>query len=889
MKKLSKNLAMYILYFGMFVAVFCVMTLKAEAANVTTGKLGTNDGITWTYDADTKTLTITGEDSGMKGVYDSSIYRYKSPFVDICGDVEVIKVKNCTFIGDINHVFGLLESLKRIEFENFNTSNVTDMSQMFVDCSGLTELDLTCFDTSKVKDMSYMFERCKNLVSVDVSKFDTTNVEIMSGMFRGCSSLTDLDLRNFNTSKVRYIYDMFANCSSLKSVNLTSFDTSQVLNMGGMFYQCENLEAVDLSNFNTANATIMSEMFYKCKKLTELDLSNFNTSQVKNMGRMFYQCSGLKKLDLSNFNTSTNWNLKEFLYLCSNLEEVNLSSFDTSNVTNASNMFSSCSSLKIIYTPKAIPESLTIYLPRTYADLKNNRTDYLTKDFCKTTLVDVNYLVSEIKLSSSTLTVHVGKTGQLTATVFPEKAIAKTVSWKSSNTAVATVDANGKVTAVAPGTATITATATDVGGVSASCSVTIPQLVTGITLNKSSMSLHTGKNESLTVTISPGNATNKAVTWKSSDATVATVSTSGKVTAVAPGKATITVTAKDGSGKSASCEVTVIRPVTGVTLNKNSVELVTGESETLTATVKPDNASNKALTWKSSDTTVATVSSSGKITAVGPGTATITATAKDGSGKSASCNVRVFSQQEKQVRAFVERMYTIVLGRAAEKQGLNDWTNRLMAKEIDGATLVDMFVNSDEFVNRNTSDEEYIKILYRAVLGREADSDGLKMWKDMLADDWTRDYILEGLVLSTEFKNICDSYGIIAAFEPTAESQVRSFVKRMYTVVLNRRADAVGLNEWTQWLLDGTANGAQVADGFISSDEFVNRNLSNEKYVKVLYRAFFNREPDEGGFNVWMNELAKGTSCRDVMKGFVHSVEFSDLCAAYGIIRGEIQ
>ena len=274
---------------------------------------------------------------------------------------------------------------------------------------------------------------------------------------------------------------------------------------------------------------------------------------------------------------------------------------------------------------------------------------------------------------------------------------------------------------------------------------------------------------------------------------------------------------------------------------------------------------------------------------MGPGTATITATAKDGSGKSASCNVRVFSQQEKQVRAFVERMYTIVLGRAAEEQGLNDWTARLMAKEIDGATLVDMFVNSDEFINRNTSDEEYIKILYRAVLGREADADGLKMWKDMLADDWTRDYILEGLVLSTEFKNICDSYGIIAAFEPTAESQVRSFVKRMYTVVLNRRADAVGLNEWTQRLMNGTANGAQLADGFISSDEFVNRNLSNEKYVKVLYRAFFNREPDEGGFNVWMNELAKGTSRREVMKGFVHSVEFSDLCAAYGIIRGEIQ
>ncbi len=256
---------------------------------------------------------------------------------------------------------------------------------------------------------------------------------------------------------------------------------------------------------------------------------------------------------------------------------------------------------------------------------------------------------------------------------------------------------------------------------------------------------------------------------------------------------------------------------------------------------------------------------------------------------SADCGKTLYSSEVYPVVAFVERMYTIVLGRAAEEQGLSDWSKRLMNKEIDGATLVDMFVNSDEFIARNTSDEEYIKILYRAVLGREADTAGLKMWENMLADGWTRDYIMEGLVLSTEFKSICDSYGIIAAFDPTPESQVRSFVKRMYTVVLGRRADAVGLNDWTNHLLNGIVNGAQVADGFIGSEEFANRNLSNVDYVKVLYRAFFNREADEGGFNVWMNELAKGVSRRDVMKGFVHSVEFSDLCAQYGIIRGEIQ
>ena len=419
--------------------------------------------------------------------------------------------------------------------------------------------------------------------------------------------------------------------------------------------------------------------------------------------------------------------------------------------------------------------------------------------------------------------------------------------------------------------------------------VTVVQKVTGITLDKTELSINAGSSASLTATVSPTYAYEQTVKWSSSNPSVVSVDQNGKVSALAVGSAVVTVTSTDGSGISTNCNITVRQPVMEIRLNKDQLSLQIEKTETLTAVVLPDAAYNKAVTWKSSDTSVATVDTIGKVTAVGAGTATVTATAKDGSGKSASCEVNVMSEQEYQVRAFVERMYTIVLGRGAEEQGLNDWADRLMAQEIDGATLVDMFVNSDEFIARNTSDEDYIKILYRAVLGREADTDGLKMWKDMLADDWTRDYILEGLVLSTEFKSICDSYGIVAAFEPTAESQVRSFVKRMYTVVLSRRADAVGLNEWTQRLMNGTANGAQLADGFINSDEFINRNLSNEKYVKVLYRAFFNREADEGGFNVWMNELAKGASRREVMKGFVHSVEFSDLCAQYGIIRGEIQ
>ena len=232
--------------------------------------------------------------------------------------------------------------------------------------------------------------------------------------------------------------------------------------------------------------------------------------------------------------------------------------------------------------------------------------------------------------------------------------------------------------------------------------------VSQITLNKAETSISVGNSETLTATVAPENAANKALTWASSDEDVATVAPDGTVTAVKAGAATITATAADGSGKSAVCKVTVIAdttppahehrygdwskdgtnhwhectdaacpnreesikdkvahiytddadttcnvcgyertvtpeivPVSQITLNKAETSISVGNSETLTATVAPENAANKALTWASSDEDVATVAPDGTVTAVKAGAATITATAADGSGKSATCTVTV--------------------------------------------------------------------------------------------------------------------------------------------------------------------------------------------------------------------------------------------------------
>ena len=240
-----------------------------------------------------------------------------------------------------------------------------------------------------------------------------------------------------------------------------------------------------------------------------------------------------------------------------------------------------------------------------------------------------------------------GGSETLTATVAPADATNQKVTWKSDKPEIATVDANGKVTGVKAGEATITVTTED-GGKTATCKVTVSETsvaVTGVTLNKTALTLNIGASETLSATVAPADATNKKVTWKSSDAAVATVDTNGKVTAVKAGEATITVTTEDG-GKTATCKVTV-KPNLVSEITLAALAIYVGESKAVTATVKPDDATNKELTWKSSDESIATVDATGKVTGVKIGTTTITATARDGSGVSGSCTVTVLSHVKK--------------------------------------------------------------------------------------------------------------------------------------------------------------------------------------------------------------------------------------------------
>ena len=248
------------------------------------------------------------------------------------------------------------------------------------------------------------------------------------------------------------------------------------------------------------------------------------------------------------------------------------------------------------------------------------------------------YPVKSVTLNKTSLEMIAGSaetgTATLMATVAPEYASDKTVFWLTSNEKVATVDDNGKVTAVGSGEAKITATA---GGKYASCTVKVTVLVAGITLDKTELDM-TIDDEPVTLVakVIPEGATDKTVIWSSSNDRVATVDANGKVTAVGNGEATITAKAGD---KTATCTVKVTVFATGITLDKTNLTMeVVDAPVKLTAKVTPDGAIDGAVTWSSDKTDVATVDANGNVTAVGNGEAKITAKASD---YSATCTVKV--------------------------------------------------------------------------------------------------------------------------------------------------------------------------------------------------------------------------------------------------------
>jgi surface protein len=571
------------------------------------------------------------------------------------------------------------------------------MSSMFYNCSGLTDLDVSSLDTSKVTDMSYMFYECRGLTGLDLSNFDTSNVTNMAGMFSVCSGLTGLDVSSLDTSKVTDMAGMFSVCSGLTGLDVSSLDTSKVTDMGGMFSGCSGLTYLDLSNFDTSNVTDMGRMFSGCSSLTGLDLSNFDTSKVTDMAEMFYECSSLTYLDLSNFDTSNVTDMSSMFYNCSGLTDLDVSSLDTSKVTDMAWIFRGCyaltdldlsafdlSSLDINHFPIQLPDNFyclfimrdfgfdvpeyyealetlktpkvnpfnRLVLPREMYDELGNAYRYLPVLSDSIQLASSKELAEErrvpasgIKLDRTEAVIKREESIKLTASVLPDTATYKVVNWESSDETIAVVSQDGLVTALKEGEADITAT-TVIGEHSAGCHVTVAaQGITGVRLNRSSLTLKRGDVSTLTAAVEPSYAENKSVIWSSSDESVASVDENGTITALKIGKTNITATTAEG-GLTATCRLTVKAPaVSGIVIDMKKTTVKEGGTLRLTATVEPEDAANQTIYWSSNNKSVATVDKTGLVTAVKEGSAIIMATSAEGNF-TASCTIIVQKNKE---------------------------------------------------------------------------------------------------------------------------------------------------------------------------------------------------------------------------------------------------
>lgn len=241
-----------------------------------------------------------------------------------------------------------------------------------------------------------------------------------------------------------------------------------------------------------------------------------------------------------------------------------------------------------------------------------------------------------------------------------------------------------------------------------------------------------------------------------------------------------------------------------------------------------------------------------------------------------------------QVKAFVARMYTVALGRGYDEKGLNDWTDALLEHRINGAGIAFGFIESAEFKNKALSDEQYIDILYATFFDRPADPAGKQTWIDILQSGQSREYVLAGFVNSVEFDNLSDRFGIIRGYMfedgTPANAGIYEFTERMYTKVLNRAAEKQGLNDWAMSIITGQFQPVQVARLFFESQEFLNRNLSNEDYVETLYQTFMGRSSDPDGKTMWVNMLNTNQMTRaEVLDGFAGSLEFKNILIGFGI------
>ena len=242
---------------------------------------------------------------------------------------------------------------------------------------------------------------------------------------------------------------------------------------------------------------------------------------------------------------------------------------------------------------------------------------------------------------------------------------------------------------------------------------------------------------------------------------------------------------------------------------------------------------------------------------------------------------------------FIERMYVVALNRQSEPEGKAFWMDKVKNEGFTGGRVaIGFLIEAPEFLNRNLSDSDFVDVLYKTFFDRSADEGGKAFWMGHLATDMTREQVVRGFIDSTEWCNLCAYYGVKSG-APNAKAEKPSnnalkFATRLYTECLGRTPDEGGLQFWALRLTNLESSGYEAAKGFFESTEFMNKNVDDTTYVKLLYRTFMGRDYDQGGLEFWLGHLSTDMNRLQVLQGFAQSQEFTNICNEYGIDRGNI-
>ena len=352
------------------------------------------------------------------------------------------------------------------------------------------------------------------------------------------------------------------------------------------------------------------------------------------------------------------------------------------------------------------------------------------------------------------------------------------------------------------------------------------------------------------------------VTYTSDNAKVATVDAkTGTITLVGAGECTITA-------KAAATEK--------YTEGTASYKLVVNAKPTATPSPTPTSAAKPTVT---------------PTNAAKPTGAVTPTTAAKPTGKADPTTAPADQDPKSQILAFVERIYIYVLDREPEEEGAAFWSDELYSFRRSGAEVAQGFIFSEEFTNRNTTDKEFVTILYKTFFGRDPEEEGFNFWVGELASgSKDRVTVANGFIYSQEWADTCASYGIRSggdlkpsgAIEPTELTY--AFVERMYTTALGRGYDEEGKQYWASELANFNITGESVGAFFFLSDEMNGYGLSDQEYLNRLYATFMNREPDADGAAYWLSVLNSGTPRADVVFGFTRSPEFTEKCVEARIL-----